>query len=112
MSDCVHRHDAQADDVLKLPRYMIGTKAMHLLGDLSEPDGALCILHEYDAATREYIGEWSEGFGFINVRFPADTLRELTAEEYSALDGKIRVIGSTRFPGSVGARVRRTNGVD
>ena len=71
-------------EVLKMfkiePRYLMGTKAYHQLGDISRD--------EYDlfcttAATEKYwVGMWVEGFGFFNVLFPKETSRELTKDEF------------------------------
>jgi len=61
------------------PKYLMGTKAFHQLGDISRD--------EYDlfSATGEtekyWVGRWIFGFGFFNVLFPKETSRELTQEE-------------------------------
>jgi hypothetical protein len=61
------------------PKYLMGTKAYHQLGDISS--------NEYDlfttsGETDEYwVGMWVTGFGFFNVLFPKETSRELTDEE-------------------------------
>jgi hypothetical protein len=38
-----------------------------------------------------YIGNWRTGFGYINVHFPKDTTRELTAEERDKYASKVVV---------------------
>lgn len=99
-------------EVIPLPRYMIGTTATHVMGDLSrsgETIDSMCLLRRYDPGAHEYIGEWETGFGFIDVRFPADTVRELTENELGELDQKVFAINDSVYPGSVGARVRETN---
>ena len=58
---------------------MIGTKAIHHLGDISRSEGDLCYIHGEDQDN--YIGNWVRGFGFIDVKFPKATTRELTDEE-------------------------------
>ncbi len=60
-------------------KYMMATKAMHKLGDISSEHEDLCII-ERETDTH-YIGRWVTGFGFIEVEFPKETTRELTAEE-------------------------------
>jgi hypothetical protein len=72
-------------------RYVMATRAHHKLGDISRivPDLAY-VTDEDDEA---YIGQWVEGFGYINVRFPKATTRELTDAEREHYDGKRLVIG-------------------
>ena len=62
-----------------MEKYMIGTKATHLMGDISREEPDLCYITEQD--DNNYIGHWVTGFGFINVKFPKATTRELTDEE-------------------------------
>ena len=45
--------------------------------ELEEPD--ICIVFEEDE--ENYIGNWVEGLGFIGLKFPNKTTRELTEEE-------------------------------
>lgn len=80
----------------KRPRYMIGTTAIHKLGDISRPDGDLCIIHA--RAGRDYIGQWVTGFGFVEVRFPMTTTRRLTPAEKMRWNGKrIGINGSWSY---------------
>lgn len=60
-------------------RYMIATTAVHKLGDISRDRPDLCVIHDED--DEAYIGNWVTGLGYINVRFPKASTRELTAEE-------------------------------
>lgn len=60
-------------------RYMMATKAIHKLGDISSGKPDLCYIHSEDGD--DYVGRWATGFGFINVHFPKETTRELTSEE-------------------------------
>jgi len=61
------------------PKYLMGTKAIHLLGDISRDEFDL---FSTSAETEKYwIGMWVTGFGFFNVLFPKETSRELTNEE-------------------------------
>ncbi len=65
---------------------MIATKAIHKLGDISRDQPDLCII---DSETDDdYIGKWVTGFGYVRVRFPKDTTRELTAAEREQYNGK------------------------
>lgn len=60
-------------------KYLMATEAYHQLGDISRDIPDLCVVNSEDEDN--YIGNWVEGFGFINVKFPKKTTRELTAEE-------------------------------
>ena len=58
---------------------MMATTAIHKLGDISRDPEDICHVHE--EGVDSYIGSWVTGFGFIGVRFPKETTRELTEEE-------------------------------
>ena len=60
-------------------KYMMATKAIHMLGDISRDEEDLCLIHGKDP--ENYIGSWVTGFGFIDVKFPKKTTRELTQDE-------------------------------
>jgi hypothetical protein len=60
-------------------KYMIGTTAIHLLGEISREKGDLCRL--YGETDQYYVGTWVTGFGFFDVLFPKENTRELTPEE-------------------------------
>jgi hypothetical protein len=60
-------------------KYMMATKAIHMLGDLSRKEADICVISEEDK--ENYIGSWVFGFGFFGVKFPKETTRELTQEE-------------------------------
>ena len=75
-----------------MPRYMMATAAIHQLGDISREKPDLCIIEGEEKGN--YIGRWVEGYGFINVKFPKATTRELTDEEKERFDGQQVVIGS------------------
>ena len=62
-----------------MPHYMMATTAIHQLGDISREKLDLCIIEGEEG--ENYIGQWVEGYGFINVKFPKATTRELTGEE-------------------------------
>lgn len=75
----VIRSPAVIRDEAKSDRYMMATKASHGAGDISRDEPGLCVVdEEYD---EHYVGEWVTGFGFINVKFPKATTRELTEAE-------------------------------
>lgn len=62
-----------------IPRYVMATKATHQLGDLSRdvPDLAWITGEDGD----NWVGVWITGFGYIDVRFPKTTTRDLTPAE-------------------------------
>jgi hypothetical protein len=69
----------------KLDKFMMATKAIHKLGDISNDTPDICHIHDEDE--NNYIGNWIYGFGFIDVKFPKETTRELTAEEIEKYHG-------------------------
>lgn len=68
-------------------KYMMATKAIHLLGDISSDEPDLCAINSED--DENYIGSWVTGMGYINVKFPKATTRELTEEEQQRFHGKV-----------------------
>lgn len=77
-------------------RYMMATKAMHLLGDISCDTPQLCSIYGEDE--KNFIGSWVEGFGFFDVKFSKETTRELTQEEKDKWDDVVIGINdSPRF---------------
>lgn len=75
-------------------KYMIATDAQHKLGDVSRTDSDLCLVENEDADN--YYGQWVTGFGFVNVRFPKKTTRELTTAEAKQYAGTYK-LGSAVF---------------
>ena len=76
-----------------MAHYMMATKAVHKLGDISREEPDLCVIHNEDE--ENYIGNWVTGFSFINVKFPKITTRELTDEEKEKWNGRqIAIDGS------------------
>lgn len=75
---------------------MMATRATHQLGDLSRPDPHLALIH--DETDAEYIGEWVAGIGYINVRFPKSSTRELTDDEKETYRGMRVVCGGINAP--------------
>lgn len=69
------------------PRYMMATKAIHKLGDISrdEPDLAWITGEDGD----NWTGQWITGYGYIDVRFPKATTRDLTAAEREDYAGRL-----------------------
>jgi hypothetical protein len=76
-------------------KYMMATKAIHKLGDISSDSPALCVIHSEDE--ENYIGNWVTGFGFIGVKFPKETTRELTQEEINYFNSRVIVLGGNKF---------------
>jgi hypothetical protein len=68
-------------------KYMMATKAIHLLGDISRENPDLCIIR--DETNTDFIGEWITGYGFIDVKFPKETTRELTNDEIDRYHGSL-----------------------
>ena len=66
-------------------RYMMATKAIHQLGDISRDEPNLCVV--YDEDEENYIGNWVTGLGFIDVKFHKSTTRELTEAEHEKYNG-------------------------
>ncbi len=61
------------------PKYLMGTKAFHQLGEMTMEDYDLFLA---EGETDKYwIGAWTISFGFFNALFPKETSRELTQEE-------------------------------
>jgi hypothetical protein len=66
--------------------YMMATTAIHQLGDISRDTPDLCYVNKEDE--ENYIGSWVTGMGFIDVKFPKATTRELTQEEIDYYNGR------------------------
>lgn len=75
-----------------MKKYMMATKAMHKLGDISSDEPDLCLIHSED--DENWIGNWVEGLGFINVKFPKASTRELTPEEIKHYNKQYYQLGS------------------
>ena len=73
-------------------KYLMGTKAIHLLGDISSDDYDLFIAS--GETDKNWIGSWVTGFGFFHVCFPKETSRELTTEEIEKYSKTYVRIGS------------------
>ena len=83
------------------PKYMMGTTAIHMLGDISRDKEDLCHIDREEGS--DYIGSWVTGFGFIEVRFPKISTRDLTPDEIDFFDGRHYRIGSG-FPYQISVR--------
>lgn len=79
----------------KLPRYMMATKAIHKTGNISRKNPDLCYVCSEDA--ENFIGNWVTGFGFVYVKFPKNTTRELTVKERDEFNGMQIKIGDRIF---------------
>lgn len=79
-------------------RYMMATKAIHKLGDISREEPDLCVIHSENE--ENFIGNWVTGFGFVEVKFPKSTTRELTDEEKDKWHG-VRIAIGESFVGTV-----------
>jgi hypothetical protein len=77
-------------------RYMMATQAIHLVGDISRDVPSLAIV--YGETERDWIGEWATGMGFVNVRFPKETTRELTDAEKAFYRTKLIEFGGMTRP--------------
>ena len=65
---------------LMCKRYMMATKACHLLGDISRDVEDVCIVDYED--DEYYYGEWLRKFVcMVHVQFPKSSTRDLTGKE-------------------------------
>lgn len=76
----------------KIDTYMMATKAIHKLGDISSNIPDLCYV--YEEHDDHYIGNWVTGYGFVHVKFPKETTRKLTQEEINKYSKKYIQIGN------------------
>lgn len=76
-------------------RYVMATVAMHKVGDISRDEPHLAVIYGEDGD--DWIGEWVTGMGFINVRFPMATTRELTDDERARYDGRTVQAGNGAY---------------
>ena len=74
------------------PKYLMGTKAYHKLGDISSDKYDL--FSASGETDKFWIGMWTTGFGFINVLFPKETSRELTNDEVEKYNKMFIQVGS------------------
>lgn len=71
-------------------KYLMATKAIHGLGDISRDEPDLCVVNEEH--NDYYVGHWVTGFGFMDVKFPKETTRELTKRERKKYNNKGRTL--------------------
>jgi hypothetical protein len=83
--------------------HMIATKALHKLGDISREEGDLAIIYKEDE--NNYIGNWVTGFGFIDVKFPKDTTRDLTENEIEQYEKQFISAPWGTFPIKINKRI-------
>lgn len=75
----------------------MATKAFHNLGDISRDEPDLCAISDED--DENWIGNWVTGLGFVFVKFPKETTRELTEEEFTYWNGRpIQIASQAPFP--------------
>ena len=74
------------------PIYKMATKAIHAAGDISRDEPDLCVVHSETIA--HYIGNWIFGFGFVDVKFPRNTTRDLNQKEMDQWNGQCYSLGS------------------
>lgn len=55
-----------------LDQYMKATIAVHKMGDISRDEEDYCFVYAED--DDNYYGNWCEGYGFFDVRFPKKPL--------------------------------------
>lgn len=69
---------------MEISKYMMATKAIHKLEDISRDEPDLC--HISLECEDDYVGSWVTGIGYVNVIFPKKTTRELTVGETQKYD--------------------------
>lgn len=69
-----------------------GAPALHKLGNISRTDDEFIDVKE--ETETEYIGNFSEGFGYIDVRFDKKDCRPITKEEVDSLNKKVFTINN------------------
>jgi hypothetical protein len=77
-------------------KYMMATTAIHQTGDISRDLPDLCVVSEED--DDNFYGNWVTGFGFVHVKFPKSTTRELTSEEVDKYHGSLIELGGMIHP--------------
>ena len=72
---------------------MMATRAWHKLikweMSMSKPD--LCYIYHDDG--ENWIGQWEYGIGAFDVKFPKETTRDLTQEEFDRYDKSYESMG-------------------
>lgn len=61
------------------PIYIVATTAIHKLGDISREAEDVAIVSQRDS--EHYCGNWVQGFGFIDVKFPIASSRVISKTE-------------------------------
>jgi hypothetical protein len=81
-------------------RVMWATEAHHLMGDISRREGDFAMVYVENIEKGElkivhdpeygpcWVGNWITGLGFIEVRFPVATTRDLTWVEAEVFESK------------------------
>ena len=63
----------------------MATIASHQMGDLTRRPADICTV--FKKTKDNYIGNWVTGFGFVEVKFPIGSTRNLTKKEIAKYDG-------------------------
>lgn len=79
-----------------------GSLAIHQLGNIGREDDEY--IHVYAETEDNYIGQFEEGFGFIDVKFNKNDCRNLTQVEIDDLNTKWFAVNDTIY-----GRVRLDN---
>ncbi len=72
-----------------------GSPAIHLLSNIGREDDAYIRVHDED--NEYYIGNFEEGYGFIDVKFRKQDCRPLTLDEIEDLNKKWFAINGHRL---------------
>lgn len=80
----------------ELNRIMVlkgGSTAIHRMGDIGRKEDSY--IRVYDETYTHYIGSFEEGYGFIDVLYRREDVRQLNEEEVNDLNGKWYSISGT-----------------
>jgi hypothetical protein len=72
-----------------------GSPAIHQLGNIGREDDEY--IHVYAETENEYIGQFEEGFGFVDVRFNKTDCRKLKESEINSLNEKVFFVSGTMY---------------
>ena len=94
ISDDIIEDDLLEDNTLELDKNIIiptvidkymfikkGGKAIHQLGDISRFEYDAELIYVHGETDTDWIGQYCEGFGFVNVKFAKEDCRDATDEE-------------------------------
>ncbi|MBT2759889.1 hypothetical protein [Paenibacillus sp. ISL-20] len=77
-----------------------GSDALHLMGNIGRDEDDLISVRAEDE--EYYIGTFHEGFGFMDVHFPKENVRQLTKDEIDSLNATFfsingKILGKNRY---------------